>query len=153
MYMGACPHLHLHVNSTWYTIQLQREAEEKARQPETKPGAIAQTRHMARLRNAKRSRIKHPKRTHWARDRPKQARPRAGRGRALGSGQRHATRHARPTDTRMRCPGKGQRLVYIQTSGELKTCHLEPQGNNVTSVTRITSVVIRQSHTSSVVWL
>jgi hypothetical protein len=35
------------------SIYLQRETEEKARQPETKLGAIAQTRHKARLRNAK----------------------------------------------------------------------------------------------------
>jgi hypothetical protein len=39
---------------------LQSETEEKARQPETKLGAIAQTRHTARLRNAKRSRTRHP---------------------------------------------------------------------------------------------
>jgi hypothetical protein len=37
----------------------QRETEEKARPPETKPGANARTRHTARLRSAKRSRNKH----------------------------------------------------------------------------------------------
>jgi hypothetical protein len=73
-------------------IYLQREVEEKARQPETKLGAIAQTRHITRLRNAKQSRTKHPKPTHGARDRPKQGQPRAGRDRASGSGQRHALR-------------------------------------------------------------
>jgi hypothetical protein len=40
---------------------LQRETEEKARQPETKLSAIAQTRHIARLRDAKRSRTRNPK--------------------------------------------------------------------------------------------
>jgi hypothetical protein len=62
-------------------ICLHRETEEKARQPETKLGAIAQTRHIARLRNAEQSRTKHPKPTHGARDRPKQPQPRAGRDR------------------------------------------------------------------------
>jgi hypothetical protein len=51
-------------------VSLQRETEEKARQPETKLGAIAQTRHTARLCNAKRNRTRHPKPTHGARDRP-----------------------------------------------------------------------------------
>jgi hypothetical protein len=37
---------------------LQRETEEKVRQPETKLGATAHTRHLARLRNARRSRTK-----------------------------------------------------------------------------------------------
>jgi hypothetical protein len=63
-------------------IDLQRETEEKARQPETKLGAIAQTRHTARLCNAKRSRTRHPKPTHGARDRPKQPQPRTGQDRA-----------------------------------------------------------------------
>jgi hypothetical protein len=40
------------------SIDVQRETEEKARQPETKPGAIAHTRHQARLRNAQRSKTK-----------------------------------------------------------------------------------------------
>jgi hypothetical protein len=56
---------------------LQRETEEKARQPETKLSAIAQTRHIARLRDAKRSRTRNPKPTHGARDRPKQPQQRA----------------------------------------------------------------------------
>jgi hypothetical protein len=51
---------------------LQRETGKKARQPETKLSAIAQTRHIARLRDAKRSRTRNPKSTHGARDRPKQ---------------------------------------------------------------------------------
>jgi hypothetical protein len=37
--------------------------------------------------------------------------------RASGSGQRHAPRRTRPTDTGTRCPGKGQRLgtqIYIE---------------------------------------
>jgi hypothetical protein len=76
---------------------------------DTGVGAITQTRHTARLRNAKRSRIRHPKPTHGARDRPKPAQPRAGRDRASESGQRHASRCTRPTDTGTRCPGKGQR--------------------------------------------
>jgi hypothetical protein len=83
-------------------IYLQRETEEKARQPETKLGAIAKTRHITRLRNAKRSRPKHPKPTHGARDRPKQGQPRAGRDRASGSGS--GTRRdacARPTQGRV----------------------------------------------------
>jgi hypothetical protein len=46
--------------------ELQRETEEKARQPETKLSAIAQTRHIARLRDAKRSRTRNPKPTHGA---------------------------------------------------------------------------------------
>jgi hypothetical protein len=54
-------------------IRFDRETNEKARQPETKLGAIAQTRHTARLRNAKRSQTKHIKPTHGARDRHKQA--------------------------------------------------------------------------------
>jgi hypothetical protein len=89
------------------SYNLQRETKEKARQPETKPGANAQTRHKARLRIAKRSRTKHPKPTYGARDRPKQPQPRAGRDRASGSGQRHASRRTRPTDTGTRCPGNG----------------------------------------------
>jgi hypothetical protein len=40
---------------------LQKEMEEKARQPETKLGAIAHTRREARLRNAKQSRTKNHK--------------------------------------------------------------------------------------------
>jgi hypothetical protein len=68
-YIARCTRLHL-------------KMEEKACQPDTKLGAIAQTRHIARLRNAKRSRTKHP--TRGARDRPKQPQPSAGRDRALG---------------------------------------------------------------------
>jgi hypothetical protein len=54
---------------------LQSETEEKARQPETILGAIAQTRHKARRRNArrrnsKRSQTKNPKTTHKAQNRP-----------------------------------------------------------------------------------
>jgi hypothetical protein len=93
-------------------IDLQRETEEKARQPETKLGkksAIAQTCHRARLRDAKRSRTRNPKPTHGARDRSKQPQPRAGRDRASEPGWRHASRRTRPTDTGTRCPGKGQR--------------------------------------------
>jgi hypothetical protein len=59
-------------------INLQRETEEKTHQPETKLSAIAQTRHIARLRDAKRSRTRNPKPTHGAQDRPKQPQPRAG---------------------------------------------------------------------------
>jgi hypothetical protein len=51
------------------------ETEEKARQPETKLGAIAHTSHIARLRDAKRSRTKNPKSTHRA-----QSREGGGRG-------------------------------------------------------------------------
>jgi hypothetical protein len=40
---------------------------------------------------------------------PKQPQPRTGRGHASESGQRHASRRTRPTDTGTRCPGKGQR--------------------------------------------
>jgi hypothetical protein len=68
----------------------QRETEEKARQPETKLSAIAQTRHVARLRDAKRSRTRNAKPTHEARDRPKQSQPRAGQDRASEPGRRHA---------------------------------------------------------------
>jgi hypothetical protein len=65
----------LHMTSTIMGVQTQlllshRETEEKARQQETKLGASAQTRHMARLRNAKRSHTKHPKPIHGARARP-----------------------------------------------------------------------------------
>jgi hypothetical protein len=74
-------------------MHLQRGTEEKARKPETKLGAIAQTRHTARLRNAKRSRTRHPKPTHGARDRPKQPQLRADGDRALESGQRHASKY------------------------------------------------------------
>jgi hypothetical protein len=88
---------------------LHRDTEEKARQPETKLGAIAQTRLIARLRNAKRSQTKHPKPTHGTRDRPQQPQPRAGRDRAAGSGLQHASRRTRPTDTGTRCPDKGRR--------------------------------------------
>jgi hypothetical protein len=73
-------------------MYLQKETEEKARQPETKLGVIAQTRHTTRLRNAKRARTKHPKPTHGARDKPRQGEPKAGRDRASRSGQRHASR-------------------------------------------------------------
>jgi hypothetical protein len=52
------------------SIDLQRQTEDKARQPETKLGATLQTRRKARLRNAKRSRTKHPKPIEGARDRP-----------------------------------------------------------------------------------
>jgi hypothetical protein len=67
-------------------IFLQRETEEKARQPETKLSAIAQTRHIARLRDAKRSRTRNPKPTHGARDRPTQSQPKAKRDRASEPG-------------------------------------------------------------------
>jgi hypothetical protein len=43
-----------------YKTFLRRETEEKAHQPETKLGAIAHTRHKARLRNGKRSQTKNP---------------------------------------------------------------------------------------------
>jgi hypothetical protein len=59
----------------------------------------------ARLCNAKRSRIRHPKPTHGARDRRKQPRPRTRRDRASESGQRHASRRTRLTETGARCPG------------------------------------------------
>jgi hypothetical protein len=49
-------------------IDLQRETEEKARQPEIKLGAIARTRHTARLRNARRSRTRNPPPTRRAQD-------------------------------------------------------------------------------------
>jgi hypothetical protein len=45
-----------------------RETGEKARQPETKLSAIAQTRHIATLRDAKRSRTRNPKPTHAGRE-------------------------------------------------------------------------------------
>jgi hypothetical protein len=77
-------------------IYLHRETEEKARQPEIKLSAIAQTRHIAGLRDAKRSRTRNPKPTHGARDRPKQPQPRAGRDRASEPGRRHASRRTRP---------------------------------------------------------
>jgi hypothetical protein len=80
-------------------IHLQRETKEKARQPETKRSASAQTRHIAGLRDAKRSRTSNPKPTHGARDRPKQPQPRAVRDRASEPGRRHASRRTRPTDT------------------------------------------------------
>jgi hypothetical protein len=88
---------------------LQRETEEKARQPETKLGAIAQTRHTARPRNTKRSRAKHP-----------QPNPQTGRKtgldnlsrgpsetthRGLASGTRRDV-SARPTQGRV-APAKG----------------------------------------------
>jgi hypothetical protein len=88
-------------------IDLQRETEEKARQPETKLSAIAQTRHTARLRDAKRSRTRNPKPTHGARDRPKQPQPRAGRARASEPGRRHSSRRTRPTDT-----GTRRNIIY-----------------------------------------
>jgi hypothetical protein len=90
-----------------HDIDLHRETDEKARQPEAKVSAIARTRHTARLCNAKRSRTRHPKPTHGARDRPKQSQPRAGQDRASESGQRFALQRTRPTDTGTRCPGKG----------------------------------------------
>jgi hypothetical protein len=96
-------------NTVLQDIDLQRETEEKARQPETKLSAIAQTRHIAGLRDAKRSRTRNPKLTHGARDRPKQPQPRAVRDRASEPGRRHASRRTRPTDTGTRCHGKGQR--------------------------------------------
>jgi hypothetical protein len=79
-----------------------RETEEKTRRPETKLGAIAQTRHIARLCNAKRSRTKHPKPTHGARDRPKQPQLRAGETahRGPASNMRRDVR-ARPTQGRV----------------------------------------------------
>jgi hypothetical protein len=63
-------------------VDLQRDTEEKARQPEIKLGAIAQAHHTAKLCNAKRSRTRNPKPTHGAQGRPKQSQPRAGRDRA-----------------------------------------------------------------------
>jgi hypothetical protein len=67
-------------------IDLHKETEEKARQPETKLSAIAQTRHIAKLRDAKRSSTRNPKPTHGARDRPKQSQLKAGRDRASEPG-------------------------------------------------------------------
>jgi hypothetical protein len=99
------------VSAEYDLIYLQRETEEKARQPEIKLGATAQTHHKAKLCNAKQSRTRNPKPTHGARDRPKQPQPRAGRDRASESGQRHASQRTRPTDTGTRCPGKGQRYA------------------------------------------
>jgi hypothetical protein len=102
----CCPACRPSLYVTIY-IDLQRETEGKARQPETKLGAIAQTRHIARLRNAKRSRAKHPKPKRGARDRPEQFQLRAGRDRASGpaSGTRRDVR-ARPTQGRV-APAKG----------------------------------------------
>jgi hypothetical protein len=73
MLLGVC--LSREGRGTRCIQDFQREKEEKARQPKTKLSAIAQTRHKARLRNAKRSQNKHPKPTHGARDRPKQPQP------------------------------------------------------------------------------
>jgi hypothetical protein len=81
MYKTLSVHMYFQIN-----ILLHRETEEKARQPETKLGAIAHTRHKARLRNAKRSRTKNPKLTHRAQNRPKTPQSRAGQDRASGSG-------------------------------------------------------------------
>jgi hypothetical protein len=92
-----------------HNIWIHRETEEKARQPEIKLGAIAQTHHTAKPCNAKRSRTRNPKPTDGERDRPRQPQPRAGRDHASGSGQRRASRRTPPTDTGTRCPGKGQR--------------------------------------------
>jgi hypothetical protein len=47
-------------------MYLQSETEEKSHQPEIKLGAIAHTRHKARLRNAKLSQTKNLKPTHGA---------------------------------------------------------------------------------------
>jgi hypothetical protein len=113
-------------NKKWVYIVLQRETEEKARQPETKPSAIAQTRHTARLRDAKRSRTRNPKPTHGARDRPKQPQPRAGRARASEPGRRHSSRRTRPTDTGTRLfvnidcyrEGRETRLAVWAPKGE-----------------------------------
>jgi hypothetical protein len=85
-------------------ILLLRETEEKARQPETKQGAIAHTWHKARLRNARRSRSSNPKPTNGAQNRPQPPQSRAGQDRTSGSGQRLASRHTRPTDTGTHCP-------------------------------------------------
>jgi hypothetical protein len=101
------------------------DGRKRPRQPKKKPGAIARTRHTARLCNAKRSRTRNPKTTHRARDRPKQPQPRVGRDRASEPGRRQASRRTRPTDTGTRCPGKGQRQapeappsvnIYVDTS-------------------------------------
>jgi hypothetical protein len=112
--------------SLFVNIDLQRETEEKARQPETKLSAIAQTRHTARLRDAKRSRTRNPKPTHGARDRPKQPQPRAGRARASEPGRRHSSRRTRPTDTGTRLfvnidcyrEGRETRLAVWAPKGE-----------------------------------
>jgi hypothetical protein len=64
----CCPAFHLSLSVNLYhvterdggKIDLQRETEQKARQPETKLSAIAQTRHIARLRDAERSRTRTP---------------------------------------------------------------------------------------------
>jgi hypothetical protein len=88
---------HMVPSQDGWIIDLQRETEEKARQPEIKLGAIAQTHHTAKLCNTERSRTRNPKPTHGARDRPKQPQPRAGRDRASESGWQHA------------CPGEGRR--------------------------------------------
>jgi hypothetical protein len=81
-------------------IHSQRQTEEKARQPETRLGAIAQTRHTARLRNAKRSRT-----THGARDRPNQPQSMETAHWSPASGTRRDVR-ARPTQGRV-APAKG----------------------------------------------
>jgi hypothetical protein len=93
------------VTNTKQNISSQRETEEKARQPETKLGAIApsfvHTSHKAKLRTAKRSRTIHPKPTHGTRDKPKLLQPGARRDRA--SGPATSTRRdvrARPTQGR-----------------------------------------------------
>jgi hypothetical protein len=92
--------------------------------------AIAQTRHIARLRNAKRSRTKHPKPTHGARDRPKQPQPRAGRDRASGSGQQHASRrvhalyrHKAKTD---HTPNKARPAAPADTTSHLRRRNSNP---------------------------
>jgi hypothetical protein len=73
-------------------MDLHRETEEKARQLETKVGAIAQARHTARLRNAKRSRTKHP-----------QPNPQTGRETGLDNLSRG------PSETTHRGPASGTR--------------------------------------------
>jgi hypothetical protein len=81
-----------HVERQKAFIASHREMEEKEKRK-------AQTRHTARLCNAKRSRTRNPRPTHGARDRPKQPQPGAGRDRASEPGRRHAARRTRPTDT------------------------------------------------------
>jgi hypothetical protein len=62
--LQKCGNVCLHGYYILCNIILQRETEEKARQPETKLGASSHTRHKARLRNAKRS-LKKPKIHKW----------------------------------------------------------------------------------------
>jgi hypothetical protein len=104
-------------------ILSQRETEEKARQPETKLGAIAQTRHIARLRNAKRSRTKHPKPTHGARNNLSRG-PMESAYRSPASGTRCDVR-ARPTQGRV-APAKGNAKLPERTREEGGPRHARP---------------------------